>query len=49
MIQAGFFAEEIYVVLVISFMKSSNEVRIEFFAKNKTLAMTIKMHHARFP
>ena len=22
---------------------------MEFFAKNKTLAMTIKMHHARFP
>ena len=29
--------------------KSSNEVRIEFLVKNKTLAMTNKMHYARFP
>ena len=28
--------------------KSSNEVRMEFFAKNKTLAMTSKMHLAHF-
>ncbi len=28
--------------------KSSNEVRIEFLLKNKTLAMTVKMHLALF-
>jgi len=28
--------------------KSSNEVRIKFLVKNKTLAMTVKMHLARF-
>jgi len=30
------------------YIKGSNEVRIEFFVKNKTLATTSKMHLALF-
>ena len=29
-------------------LESSNEVRMDFFEKNKTLAMTSKMHQAHF-
>ncbi len=48
MIQAGFFLKKFMWFSDKFSMKSSNEVRMEFFVKNKTLAMTSKMHLVPF-